>query len=105
MNITIILIIIALLGISSYYAGIKKSLALEKSKKLHSTPIYHGALLAINSSVASILFIIIWVLCEKNIYTGLSSSIADFNKPFALYELEGVTTFNPGQCEYHEVKS
>ena len=74
MNITTILIIIALLGISSYYAGIKKSLALGKIKKLHSTPIYHGALLAVNSSVASILFIIIWILFEKNIYTDLSLS-------------------------------
>ena len=74
MNITTILIIIALLGISSYYAGIKKSLALEKNKKLHSTPIYHGALLAIYSSIASILFIIIWILLEKNIYTDLSLS-------------------------------
>ena len=74
MNITIILIIIALLGISSYYAGIKKSLALEKNKKLHSTPIYHGVLLAIYSSIASILFIIIWILLEKNIYTDLSLS-------------------------------
>ena len=74
MNITIIVIIIALLGISSYYAGIKKSLALGKIKKLHSTPIYHGALLAVNSSIASILFIIIWILFEKNIYTDLSLS-------------------------------
>ena len=73
MSITSILLIIGLFSISSYYAGLKKSLIIRKSKKLHSTPIYHGALLAINSSLSSIIFIIIWLIIEKNIYTGLES--------------------------------
>ena len=73
MSITSILLIIGLFSISSYYAGLKKSLIIRKNKKLHSTPIYHGALLAINSSLSSIIFIIIWLIIEKNIYTGLES--------------------------------
>ena len=73
MSITSILLIIGLFSISSYYAGLKKSLIIRKNKKLHSTPIYHGALLATNSSLSSIIFIIIWLIIEKNIYTGLES--------------------------------
>ena len=74
MNITTILLIIGLLGVSAYYTGIKKSLVLREEKLLHSTPIYHGAILAVNSSLASILFIIIWIFLEKNIFLELSSS-------------------------------
>jgi phosphate transport system permease protein len=74
MNITTILVIIGLLGVSAYYTGIKKSLVLREEKLLHSTPIYHGAILAVNSSLASILFIIIWIFLEKNIFLELSSS-------------------------------
>jgi phosphate transport system permease protein len=74
MNITTILLIIGLLGVSAYYTGIKKSLVLREEKLLHSTPIYHGAILAVNSSLASILFIIIWLFFEKNIFLELSSS-------------------------------
>jgi phosphate transport system permease protein len=74
MNITTILVIIGLLGVSAYYTGIKKSLVLREEKLLHSTPIYHGAILAVNSSLASILFIIIWLFFEKNIFLELSSS-------------------------------
>ena len=73
MNITTILLIIGLLGVSAYYTGIKKSLVLREEKLLHSTPIYHGAILAVNSSLASILFIIIWLFFEKNIFLELSS--------------------------------
>ena len=71
MNITIILIIIGLLGISAYYTGLRKSLTLREDKLLHSTPIYHGVILAINSSLASILLVIVWVLFEKNIFPEL----------------------------------
>ena len=71
MNITIILIIIGLLGISAYYTGLRKSLTLREDKLLHSTPIYHGAILAINSSLASTLLVIAWVLFEKNIFPEL----------------------------------
>ena len=71
MNISIILIIIGLLGISAYYTGLRKSLTLREDKLLHSTPIYHGAILAINSSLASILLVIVWVLFEKNIFPEL----------------------------------
>ena len=74
MNITTILLIIGLLAVSAYYTGIKKSLVLREEKLLHSTPIYHGAILAVNSSLASILFIIIWLFFEKNIFLELSSS-------------------------------
>ena len=73
MNITTILLIIGLLGVSAYYTGIKKSLVLREEKLLHSTPIYHGAILAVNSSLTSILFIIIWLFFEKNIFLELSS--------------------------------
>ena len=68
MNITTILIIIGLLGVSAYYTGIRKSLVLREERLLHSTPVYHGAILAVNSSLASILFIIIWIFLEKNIF-------------------------------------
>jgi hypothetical protein len=54
MSITSILLILGLFGISGYYAGLRKSLIIRKNKKLHSTPIYHGALLAINSSLSSV---------------------------------------------------
>jgi hypothetical protein len=74
MNITTILIIIGLLGVSAYYTGIRKSLVLREERLLHSTPVYHGAILAVNSSLASILFIIIWIFLEKNIFLELSSS-------------------------------
>ena len=73
MNITTILIIIGLLGVSAYYTGIRKSLVLREERLLHSTPVYHGAILAVNSSLASILFIIIWIFLEKNIFLELSS--------------------------------
>ena len=56
---------------SAYYAGLKKSLVLRQNKKLNSTPIYHGSILAINSSLSSILFIIIWLVIEKNFYANL----------------------------------
>ena len=72
MNITLILLILGLFGISAYYAGLKKSLVLREAGSLHSTPIYHGAILAVNSSIASVLFIIIWILLEKNIFPNLS---------------------------------
>ena len=71
MNITLILLIICLFGMSAYYAGLKKSLVLRQNKKLNSTPIYHGSVLAINSSLSSILFIIIWLVIEKNFYANL----------------------------------
>ena len=71
MNITLILLIICLFGMSAYYAGLKKSLVLRQNKKLNSNPIYHGSILAINSSLSSILFIIIWLVIEKNFYSNL----------------------------------
>ena len=71
MNITLILLIICLFGMSAYYAGLKKSLVLRQNKKLNSAPIYHGSILAINSSLSSILFIIIWLVIEKNFYANL----------------------------------
>jgi len=74
MNITTILLIIGFLGVAAYCTDIKKSLVLREEKLLHSTPIYHGAILAVNSSLASILFIIIWLFFEKNIFLELSSS-------------------------------
>ena len=73
MSITSILLIIGLFSISGYYAGLKKSLVLRENKKFHSAPIYHGALLAINSSLSSIFFIISWLIIEKNFYTDLES--------------------------------
>ncbi len=71
MTLSYIIVIIALLGISAYYTGIKKSLLLKKKKSLHSNPFYHGALLAIYSSLSSITFIIIWLLLEKNFFSRL----------------------------------
>ena len=71
MSITSILLILGLFGISGYYAGLRKSLIIRKNKKLHSSPIYHGALLAINSSLSSVIFIILWLIIEKNVYAGL----------------------------------
>jgi len=71
MTITLILLIICLFGMSAYYAGLKKSLVLRQNKKLNSAPIYHGSILAINSSLSSILFIIIWLVIEKNFYSNL----------------------------------
>ena len=73
MNITIILIIFALLGISSYYMGIRKSASIRKIEKLNSAPIYHGSLLATYSAIVSLVFILIWFMFEKIFYNELSS--------------------------------
>jgi len=63
--------IIALLGVSGYFAGLRKSLIIREKKTLHSTPIYHGILLAVNSSLASILTLVVWLIIEKNIFYEL----------------------------------
>ena len=73
MSISTILIFLSLLGVSAYYAGLKKSIALRKKSFTHSTPIYHGALLAISSSLMSVLFVILWVILEKNFFLELAS--------------------------------
>ena len=71
MNLSIIFFIIALLGVSGYFAGLRKSLIIREKHTLHSTPIYHGALLATNSSLTSILTLVIWLIIEKNIFYEL----------------------------------
>ena len=63
--------IIALLGVSGYFAGLRKSLIIREKNTLHSTPIYHGILLAVNSSLASILTLVVWLIIEKNIFYEL----------------------------------
>ena len=63
--------IIALLGVSGYFAGLRKSLIIREKNTLHSTPIYHGILLAVNSSLASILTLVVWLIIEKNIFNEL----------------------------------
>tara|TARA_B100001758_G_C18416574_1_gene620414 strand:+ start:7350 stop:8555 length:1206 start_codon:yes stop_codon:yes gene_type:complete len=63
--------IIALLGVSGYFAGLRKSLIIREKNTLHSTPIYHGVLLAVNSSLASILTLVVWLIIEKNIFYEL----------------------------------
>lgn len=73
MNLSIIFFIIALLGVSAYFAGLKKSLILRESSTLNSTPIYHGALLSVNSMLASILVIVMWLIIEKNIFYELKN--------------------------------
>lgn len=94
MNITLILLILGLFGISAYYAGLKKSLVLREAGSLHSTPIYHGAILAVNSSIASVLFIIIWILLEKNIFPNLSSArIILFVISILIFILTAIFTF------------
>ena len=94
MNITLILLILGLFGISAYYAGLKKSLVLREAGPLHSTPIYHGAILAVNSSIASVLFIIIWILLEKNIFPNLSSArIILFVISILIFILTAIFTF------------
>ena len=101
MNITTILVIIGLLGVSAYYTGIKKSLVLREEKLLHSTPIYHGAILAVNSSLASILFIIIWLFFEKNIFLELSSSrYILFTISILIFILTAVVTFKKIKHEF-----
>jgi len=101
MNITTILLIIGLLGVSAYYTGIKKSLVLREEKLLHSTPIYHGAILAVNSSLASILFIIIWLFFEKNIFLELSSSrYILFTISILIFILTAVVTFKKIKHEF-----
>ena len=101
MNITTILLIIGLLGVSAYYTGIKKSLVLREEKLLHSTPIYHGAILAVNSSLASILFIIIWIFLEKNIFLELSSSrYILFIISILIFILTAVITFKKIKHEF-----
>ena len=101
MNITTILVIIGLLGVSAYYTGIKKSLVLREEKLLHSTPIYHGAILAVNSSLASILFIIIWLFFEKNIFLELSSSrYILFTLSILIFILTAVVTFKKIKHEF-----
>ena len=101
MNITTILLIIGLLAVSAYYTGIKKSLVLREEKLLHSTPIYHGAILAVNSSLASILFIIIWLFFEKNIFLELSSSrYILFTISILIFILTAVVTFKKIKHEF-----
>ena len=73
MNITIILIILALLSMSSYYMGIRKSVSIRNVEKLNSAPIYHGSLLAIYSTMLSVIFILFWFLFEKFFYNELAS--------------------------------
>ena len=73
MSISTILIFLSLLGVSAYYAGLKKSIALRKKSFTHSTPIYHGALLAISSILTSLLFIMLWIILEKNFFLELVS--------------------------------
>ena len=73
MNITIILIILALLSMSSYYMGIRKSVSIRNVEKLNSAPIYHGSLLAIYSAMLSVIFILFWFLFEKFFYNELAS--------------------------------
>ena len=65
MNITTILIIIGLLGVSAYYTGIRKSLVLREERLLHSTPVYHGAILAVNLSI--LIFILTAIITFKKI--------------------------------------
>ena len=74
MNMTVILITLVLLAASSYYVGLKKSVSIQKSEKLHSAPIYHGSLLAIYSLIVSLLFILIWHLFENYLYPEFSVS-------------------------------
>ena len=74
MNMTVILITLVLLAASSYYVGLKKSISIQKSDKLHSAPIYHGSLLAIYSLIVSLLFILIWHLFENYLYPEFSVS-------------------------------
>lgn len=71
MNMSIMFFIIALLGVSGYFAGLRKSLIIREKNTLHSTPIYHGVLLAANSSLASILTLVVWLIIEKNIFNEL----------------------------------
>tara|TARA_Y100000768_G_scaffold183902_1_gene137723 strand:+ start:170 stop:1390 length:1221 start_codon:yes stop_codon:yes gene_type:complete len=73
MNTTIILIILALLSMSSYYMGIRKSVSIRNIEKLNSAPIYHGSLLAIYSAMLSIIFILFWFIFEKFFYNELAS--------------------------------
>jgi len=73
MNITIILIILALLSMSSYYMGIRKSVSIRNVEQLNSAPIYHGSLLAIYSTMLSVIFILFWFLFEKFFYNELAS--------------------------------
>ena len=73
MNITIILIILALLSMSSYYMGIRKSVSIRNVEKLNSAPIYHGSLLAIYSATMSVIFVLFWFLFEKFFYNELAS--------------------------------
>jgi len=73
MNITIILIILALLSMSSYYMGIRKSVSIRNVEKINSAPIYHGSLLAIYSTMLSVIFILFWFLFEKFFYNELAS--------------------------------
>ena len=101
MNITLILLILGLFGISAYYAGLKKSLVLREAGSLHSTPIYHGAILSVNSSIASVLFIIIWILLEKNIFPNLSSArIILFVISILIFILTAIFTFKKIKNEF-----
>ena len=73
MNLSIIFFIIMILGVSAYFAGLKKSLVLRNDKKLNSTPSYYGSILALNSSLSAIFIIILWFVIEKNFITQLEN--------------------------------
>ena len=73
MNLSIIFFIIMILGVSAYFAGLKKSLVLRNDKSLNSTPSYYGSILALNSSLSAIFIIILWFVIEKNFITQLEN--------------------------------
>ena len=73
MNLSIIFFIIMILGVSAYFAGLKKSLVLRNDKSLNSTPSYYGSILALNSSLSAIFIIILWFIIEKNFITQLEN--------------------------------
>ena len=73
MNLSIIFFIIVILGVSAYFAGLKKSLVLRNDKSLNSTPYYYGSILALNSSLSAIFIIILWFVIEKNFITQLEN--------------------------------
>jgi phosphate transport system permease protein len=75
MNPLHLLIILLLLSSMGYYIGRKKAFAVAGGpkglQKLHSRPVYYGALTAMWCGIPAIVVYAVWLACEPSIITGL----------------------------------
>ena len=70
-----LLVVLLLMSTAAYYFGRRKAFALsgraEGAVKLHSRPVYHGALTALWCAIPALLIFGFWLLCETQVITQL----------------------------------